>query len=189
MDFRFDIFKLGHQRFVNVETTGGVDKDIIIAVVFRIVHGVFGDFNGVNRTHFEHGNVDLFADDLQLFNGGGSVNVARHKQRAVALAFEFAGDFGAVRGFTGALQAAHHHDCGRVRSAREPAARAAHERGQLFVDDFNDHLRGGQAFHYLRADGTLGHFIGKIFRDFIVNVRFEKRQAHFAHGFFYIIFI
>ncbi len=105
------------------------------------------------------------------------------------LFFEFQGDFRAVRGFTRTLQAAHHHDCGRMRGACQSAACTAHKRGQFLVDNLDNHLRGGQTFHNLRADGTLGNLVGKIFCDFIVDVCFQKCQTHLAHGFFYVAFI
>lgn len=66
-----------------------------------------------------------------------------------------------------------------------PAAHA-HQLGELFVYNFDDHLRGRQAFHNGAADGALCDLIRKILRYLIVDVRFQKRQAHLAHGFLYV---
>ena len=58
---------------------------------------------------------------------------------------------------------------------------AAHEIGQLFVDDLDNHLRGSQAFHHLRADRPFCHGSGEILRNLVVDVGFQQRHAHLAH--------
>ena len=49
------------------------------------------------------------------------------------------------------LQADQHHDGRRLGSDLELLVLAAHERGQLFVDDLDDHLRRGQALQNVAA--------------------------------------
>ena len=60
----------------------------------------------------------------------------------MALAFELVGQLGGVGGLTGALEAAHHDDGGRVGRHFQPLLAAAHESGQLLVDNLDDHLAG-----------------------------------------------
>ena len=73
------------------------------------------DLNGIALAHLENRDIQLAADDLQLLDGSGTVDVARDQQRALALLLAHeAGELGAVRGFTGALQADQHHDRGRL---------------------------------------------------------------------------
>ena len=98
--------------------------------------------------------------------------------------FELEREFCAVRRFTGALQAAHHDDRGRMRSVRKTRLCAAHKSGQLLVDDLDDHLRGSEAFHHLCADRLFCHGIGEILGDLVADVRLKKRKTHGAHCFF-----
>ena len=64
--------------------------------------------------------------------------------------------------------------------------RAAHERGQLFVDDLDDLLRGCEAFQNVRPDRTPGDSRNEILNDLIAYIRFQKGKAHLAHCLFNI---
>ena len=50
--------------------------------------GCLCDLDRVRLAHFENGNAELSADDLQLLDGGGTVDVAGDQQRAFALLFQ-----------------------------------------------------------------------------------------------------
>ncbi|MPM91502.1 hypothetical protein SDC9_138633 [bioreactor metagenome] len=85
-------------------------------------------------------------------------------------------------GFTAALQAAHQKNGGRFCIDVHPVAFGAHQRGQLFADDLDDLLGGGEAFHHFGAHTALGHLGNKIFCHFIVDIGFQQGHTHFAHG-------
>ena len=63
---------------------------------------------------------------------------------------------------------------------------AAHEGGELFVDDLDDHLRGREALEHIRARGALGHLAHKVLDDLEVHVRLEQRELDLTHGLLYI---
>ncbi len=62
------------------------------------------------------------------------------------------------------------------------AVRAAHQLGQFLVDDLDDLLGGGQAFHDLLPMARSETCATEVLGDFVVDVRFQQRHADFAHG-------
>ena len=184
----FDAGELFHQRLVDMQTTGGIQKDHVVAVLRRVGDSSLGDLDGVRLPHLEDWQAQLFADDLQLLNGSGPVDIAGDEQRAFTLLFHEPGQLCAVRRFTGALQADQHDDGRRLGGDGQLLILAAHQIRQLFVDDLDDHLRRGQAFQHIAADAALRRLFDKVFDDFIADVRFQKGQANFPHGFLHIGF-
>jgi hypothetical protein len=103
--------------------------------------------------------------------------------RLPALFFHESGQFGAVCGLAGALEAHQHDHRGRFGGNGQFGASAAHECGQLFVYDFNDHLRRGQALKNVRANRALGDLRDELFDYLIADVCFQKSHTDFPHGF------
>ena len=84
-----------------MQAAGGIEDDYVVAVVLGVLDSGFGDFNGVFGAHFKHGHARLFADDLQLVDSRGTVDVAGYEHRtAVLLFFEHFGELCGVGGFT-----------------------------------------------------------------------------------------
>ena len=178
--------ELVHQLLVNLQAAGGIDDDIVVAVVLGVAHSLLGGEHRVLGAPLEHRGPGLLPHHLQLFDSRGAVDVAGHQQGAVALGLQLVGQLGGVGGFTGALQAAHHDDGRRVGGHFQPLLAAAHQAGQLLVDDFDDHLGGGEALHHLAAHGAVGDFLGELFGHLVVDIGFQQGQAHFPHGFLYV---
>ena len=81
----------------------------------------------------------------------------------------------------GALQA-RHQDHGRAGVGhRELAAGAAHQLGQLLVDDLDDLLARVEAVQHLGAEARSFSVVGERFDDFEVDVRLEQGEADLAH--------
>ena len=182
MDSLADVFQLVHQRLVNLQTAGRIDDDVVVAVVACVAHGGLGDFHRVFGAHLKHRDARLPADDLKLLDRGRAVDVARNEQRPAAAALEHLRELRRVRRLAGALQTAHHDDGRRVRGHFQPLLAAAHQRGQLLVDDLDDHLRGRQALHHILADGALRDALCEVLRNLVVDVGLEQGEAHLAHG-------
>ena len=178
-----DADQLVHQGIVNLQTACGIKDHDVIAVVPGISHGLFGDELGLLGAHREDGHVDLLTNDLQLLDSGGTVDVTGDQQRAAALATVVPAQLGGVGGFTVTLQAAHHqHGLAFVFDAQILGLIAAHQLGQFLVDDLDDLLGGGQAFHDLLPHGTLRDLSAEVFGNFVVDIGFQQRHADFAHG-------
>ena len=177
-----DGLQLVHQRLVDVEPSGGIQKHYVVAVVGRVLDGFLCDGHGVDLPHLEHRDVQLLAHHLQLGDGGGTVHVAGGQQRALAvLPAHQTRQLGAVGGLTGALQAHHHHNGGALGRGGQTGVSAAHQRRQLLIDDLDDLLGGGQAVQHVRAHALLGDGRHKVLDDLVADVGLQQCQTHLAH--------
>ena len=169
-----------------MQTAGGVQKHHVMAVLTSVEDGLLRRLHRVLRSPFKHGDAQLFAADLQLLNGGGTVNVAGDQQRVLPLPLHQSGQLAAVGGFTRALQA-HQHDHRRAVGVDvDMLGIAAHELAKLLVDDLHDHLGRGQGFQNVGADAALGDGFGKILDHLVADVRFQQGHADFPHGLLYV---
>ena len=183
LDLGLDGLQLVHEGLIHVQAAGCVEEDHVVAVLDGVLDALLGNLHGVDLAHLEDRDVQLAAHDLELFDGSGPVDVAGHEQRPLALLlFEQAGELGAVGGLAGALQADEHHDRRGAGRHLDALVVAAHELGELLVDDLDDHLGGVQAFEHVVADAALGHALDKFLDDLVADVRLQQRQADLAHG-------
>ena len=119
--------QLRHQRLIHMQTTGGIQQHIVVAVIPRVLYCLIGNGHRVLRAHFKHRHIHLGAYHLQLLNGCGSIHIAGHQQGSVPFFLQLLCQFGRMGGFTAALQAAHHHNRRRVIGNGQPGLRAAHQ--------------------------------------------------------------
>ena len=82
---RLDVHQLLHERFVDVESAGGVDDDGVEAVFQGVRHALFRDLDRAYLSHVEHFRADLFTDYAQLLYRGGTVDVRGDEQHLFAL--------------------------------------------------------------------------------------------------------
>ena len=181
-----DALQLLHQGLIDVQATGRVQKDQVVAVLFGVLDGGFGDVHRIGLSHLKDGNVQLLAHGLQLLDGSGTVDVAGDQQRAFALLAHETGEFGAVGGFARALQAHQHHHARGLGGDVQLLVLAAHELCQLFVDDLDDHLGGVECLQHIAADSPLGHRLGEVLDHLVADVRFQQRHTHLAHGLLHV---
>ena len=131
---------LAHQLLVDAEAARGVDDDDVEVLGPGLGEAGGGDRDGVaggrrvvraprrcRRVRREDRNAGAFADDLQLVDRAGALQVAGHQQRRVALALEPLRELARQRGLTGALQAGQHDD--RRRRLGVAAAAGSRRRG------------------------------------------------------------
>ena len=162
-----------------------IDDDGVEPHRARVFDRLLRGFYGVLRALFKHFRARLAADDLQLVDRRGAVDVAGDEQRLFALLFEEHRELAAQRGLARALQAAHHDDRRRFIRHFQFGVGRPHERDQLFVDDLDDLLGGVEAFEDLLPYRLFGDVRDELFRDEDVDVRLQQRDAHFAHGALY----
>ena len=190
LDGRLDIFQLIHQRLVDVQTTGGIQQQQIVAVLTGMLKGMLCDGDGIALTFLINGNAQLRTDHLQLLNSGRTINVTGAQQRTAAFLFlEPAGQLGDVGGFTGTLQTHEHDDRGRTVGHVHTALASAHQVAQLVVDDLNDLLCRGQALQNIRADGLFGDRFDEVLDHLEVDVGFQQGKSDFPHGLLNVIFV
>ena len=179
---RLDVFQLVHQGFVDVEAARGVQQNHVVAVLPGVLDGGGGDLHRVGRAHLEHRDAHLRADGDELLDGGGTVDVAGGQKGPFAVLFQQGGQLGAVGGFARALEAHQHDDRGGLGGHVDLGVLLAHGLRQLFIDDLDDHLGGGQALQHVLPQGTLADPGDKILDHLVADVRFQEGQAHVPHG-------
>ena len=130
----------------------------------------------------KHRHADALADHLQLLDGCRAVNVAGSEQRPFALFFVHERKLAGVRGLAGALKTGHHDDGRRLGRNDKLGVFAAHESGQLFVDDFDNLLGRNEAFKHIAADRAFGGGLDEILDDLVVDVGLQKRKLDLAHA-------
>ena len=122
------------------------------------------------------------ADNLQLLNGAGALQITRHQHRGVALLFQMAGQLTGQRRLTGTLQAGEHNHRRRVLRQVQPAGFAAENVNELLVDDL-DHLLGRvERLGDLGALRTFLDALNKSPHDGQGHVGFEQGQTDLASG-------
>ena len=141
-DFFLDLAELIHERLVDLQAAGRINDDKVVAVILGVAHRLAADLHRFFLgAALKHRHTHARTQHLQLLDGGRAVHVGGHEQRPVALALEHEGQLGTVRRLAGALQAAQHDD-GRRRGGRSEAGfPAAHEGGELLIDNLHHHLR------------------------------------------------
>ena len=128
-------------------------RTIVVGFLACQLDGVFGNGRGgVDARAFGvHRHIDLFAQHFELLDGGRSIDVGRHEQRALAVLAQPQRQLGRHRRLAGALQT-DQHDHDRRLSGRVERRRFAQQFDQLLVDDLDDRLRRREALHHLGAD-------------------------------------
>ena len=151
-------------------------------MVFGVLNCLLGNLFRLFGAHLIDGNACLLAYNAQLVNCCGAVDITGYQQWAAALGFIIAAQLCRMGCFTVTLQAAHHHNgLALIFDVQGLGFLAAHQLGQFLVDDLDNLLGGGQAFHHFLAHGALRNLRAEILCDFVVDVRFKQRHADFPH--------
>ena len=183
MDVFLDPLQLVHQLLVDMQAAGSIQEHGVVSVVGGVFQRLPGDFHRVALAHFKNGYIQLLAHHLQLLDGGGAVHIAGHQQGPLAvLAAHEARQLRAVGGFTGTLQAHHHHNGGALGRGGDAGIAAAHKLGKLLVHDLHDLLGGGQALQHVAAHAALSDLGNEILDHLVADIRLQQRKAHLTQA-------
>src|SRR4029077_18544871 len=91
-----DLLQLVHRHFVDVEPAGGVEEDPVQQRLLGMGDGVAANLDGRAGVLAVDRHVDLFAEDFELVDGGGSLQVGGDQERLFF--FSFLGGGGGVGG-------------------------------------------------------------------------------------------
>ena len=129
------------------------------------------------------GDVQGFADYLELFDGGGTVDVAGYQQGLLPeVRAQVEGQLAAGGGLARALQA-HHQDLeGRGALERRLLGLAAEQGHQLVVEDLDHHLARGDRAEDVLAEGLFLDVVDEGLDDLEVHVGIEQRAADLAQS-------
>src|SRR4051812_11187129 len=183
LDRLLDLGQLLHQVLVDVQAAGRVDDQHVLAVALGLVEGPARDVDRVAvRALLVDGGAGLGAHLDELVYGRRPVDVAgRKRDRGVVLLPEPARELGRRRGLARALEAGHQDHGRRPGRERQPGRRAAHQRGELLVDDLDDLLAGVELLGDLHPGRPLLDRVRELLDDLEVDVGLEQREPDLAH--------
>ncbi len=112
LDGLLQVGNLVHHLLIDGQTAGGIDDDHVIVFLLGLADGVLGNLHHVLVAVL---GIDIDAHrlghDLQLLNGGRTIDVAGHQQRLLVLTLlQHLGQLAGKGGLTGTLQARHQDD-------------------------------------------------------------------------------
>jgi len=181
-----DVGRLLHQVGVDAQPAGGVDDHHVVELAHRVQDRAARHLDGVAHTVARLGGEDMdagpLADDLQLVDRVGALEVRGHEQRAVPLLLQPFAELAGQSRLAGALEAGEHDH--RRRSLGEPqrTGLAAEDADQLVVDDLDDLLAGVERLMDLGAVGTLLDRGDEVLDDAQVDVGLQERQSDLPGG-------
>ena len=142
LDAAVDLRQLGHQLLVDVQPAGRVEDEHVAPGGLGLLHRRLAQGHRVlGRQVGVDGQAELLAEDLQLLDGGGALQVGRHQHRLSPPLLDAAAP--ACRRWSSCRTLAGRR--ASARSARREVQRVvdrAHQLDQLLVDDA-DELLGG----------------------------------------------
>ena len=124
-------------------------------------------------------NIQLFAEDPQLFHGCRTLQVGGHQKRLAALVQGGQGQFGGGGGFALALQAAEHdHRRAILAGLGQRGVHRTHQRHKLVVEDLEDLLAGVQGAQHLLPHGLFRDPVEKVPRDLMVHISVQQGNTN-----------
>ncbi len=130
----------------------------------------------------------LPADDHELVNGGGALQVDCTKYDLMPAARKESGELAGGGRFSAALQAGEHDDRRAGADGVNLGVNRSEQLDQLVVDDFDDQFRRPDRTDDGLADGLVGDVLRELADDFEIDIGLEQCGAHFAHRFADVLF-
>jgi hypothetical protein len=174
-----DLQLLDH-GLVDVEAPGRIEEDRIPSVLRRLLDRLACDVDGLLPLRAVNGQPQLLAEDAELLDGRGSVDVGRDQEGPEALVLEVPAQLGDARRLAGALEAQDHDDRRRPGRHGQPVRGAAEQLDQLAVDDLHHLLARGEALENLVPHRLLADALDEGADDLEVDVGLEEGDAHLA---------
>ena len=133
----FDLSQLGHQLFVHVETSGGVENHGVVALRLGIAVNLFGGLDDPFGLNGVEGNTALLGDDTELFLSGGTFQVDRNQEGVETLLLQHTTELSGGRGLSDALETGEHEEGGNLRGDSKGFVLLSQDPGQLVVEDLD----------------------------------------------------
>ena len=125
----------------------------------------------------EDGHPGLLAEDAQLLDGGGALEVGADEQRVAPLLLPPQGELGRVGRLARALEAGHEHDRRRPRGVGELERLAAEDADQLLVHGADHLLARGEALGERLGADPQPDAVAEAAGDGQLDVGLEQRGA------------
>jgi len=113
-----DLLQLVHRHLIDVQPAGRVEDDGVEEVLLGELDGLAANLDGARGELAEDRDVDLRAEDLQLVDGGGALEVGGDEDGLAALLAEGEGELGGGGRLALALEAQSMRTVGRSLAKR-----------------------------------------------------------------------
>ena len=167
-----------------MQASAGVDDQHVLALGLSAVARPGGDLHrrAVGALLVDVG-AGALADLDQLLDRRGPVDVAGgDRDRGAVLLTQIARELGGRGRLARALQPGHQDHRRRTRREFDLLGLAAHQRGQLVVDDLDDLLTGVELADHVGAERPLLDRVGEALDDLEVDVSLQQREPDLTHG-------
>ena len=187
MDGSFDGRDFLHHLFIYGQTTRSIDDNRINMFVPCVLDGVFGNLYRIFVALFGVNlHTDLLTQDLQLFDGCRSIDVASNQQYLTSFfAFDQVGQFARKGGLTGTLQTGNQHN-GRVAFQLDVGHGAAHQCRQLIAYDLGHHLTRLDGLENILSQCFGLHLVSETLGNLIIDIGIDQRTPNLFEAFGYI---
>ena len=177
-----ELLEFLNEWFVEFLAACGVEDLHIAACRGAPVESLLGDLEHIGLAFFgaENRDIDLAAEDGELVDGGGAMEVARDEKWRAALGFQQAGQLSRGGGFSCAVEANDEDASGLVEV--QLGGVASKECAEFLVKNFYDLLAGRHAAENGFAEGLLLDLGYEILRDLEVDIGIEQRESNLAEG-------
>ena len=180
-----DQAKLRHQVFIDMEPSGGVHDERIIAPIpgvgDKVLKGLLGRGHLLPANLVE-GQAELAGDHLELVLSGRPFQVERDEKRVFLEGEAPLGQLAAGCRFSGALETDHHKNGRGLAGEAQGFGLLAENGGQFIAEDL-DHLLGrSEAIHHFLVQGFGLDLLDELFDDFIIDVGLEEGQTDHPQG-------
>src|SRR5262249_19956367 len=125
------------------------------------------------------GDVDLLAEDFQLIDGGGTLEVGSDQQRLAAVVAQVQGELAGRGRLALPLQAAEHDDRRAFLGEVETVVHRPHDGDQLVVNHLDNLLARVERAQHGLSNGALGDASGEGVDDVVIDVGVEQGAADF----------
>ncbi len=185
-----DLLHLGHQLFIDMQTTGGIDDEDVINASFRLFQRGASDVGrAVLRLGREVVGAHLRGEAFELQHGRRTANVSADEENPLALPLDQPScQFGGRGRFARTLQTGQQDDHRRLGPQIDAGPGATHQFDQLLVQDADEGLARREARGHLDADSLRLDGIDEAADDGKRYIRFQEGNPHFAQGFANILF-
>ena len=141
LDALVDLRQLLHQGLVDRQPTGGIEDDHVPPVLLRVLHRQRANLGRRLVRLGEYRDPELLAQDLELMDGGGAVDVGRDQERLLlVLLLQVARELPHRGGLARALQPHHHDAGGTLLGPAEVGVDRPHHPGELVLADLDERL-------------------------------------------------
>ena len=173
-----DQTQLIHQLLIDRQAAGGIQNDDGDVFLASFGDGVAANLNRILGARLGvHGHIQLLADDVQLFDGGRSLQVGRDKHGLRLALHQRSRQLAAGGGLAGALQAAQHQNV-QVLPQVQRGIHRPQDGDQLLLDNPNQLLAGIQGQQDLLAQGLFGDRGHEVPHDIDADIGLQQGLLH-----------